>query len=96
MPKPQSLKIKIRAQAEWLRALAHPVRLRMLAGLTRRACNVSQLWRRLGISQPLASQHLRRLRRAGLVRGERRGQQTCYRIADARIGRLLRLLGITG
>lgn len=79
-------------QAEWLRALAHPVRLRMLVGLRRRACNVSRLWQELGISQPLASQHLLRLRRAGLVKGERRGRQTCYRLADPRLFKLFKLL----
>ncbi len=80
-------------EAEWLRALAHPARLRILIGLRRRACNVSQLWRDLGISQPLASQHLLRLRRAVLVVGERRGRQTCYRLADPRLFKLLALLG---
>lgn len=79
--------------AEFLRAMAHPVRLRMLAGLRQCECNVSSLWQRLKISQPLASQHLNRMRRAGLIVGERRGQQTCYRLADARIVKILKLLG---
>lgn len=78
--------------AEILRALAHPVRLRMLAGLSRQACNVNRLWRELKISQPLASQHLSRMRRAGLVKAQRRGQEICYRLADARIPKILRML----
>jgi len=32
------------------------------------------------------------MRRAGLITGERRGQQTCYHIADARILKILTLL----
>lgn len=83
---------KYQEQADWLRALAHPVRLRMLVGLRRQACNVSRLWQELGISQPLASQHLLRLRRAGLVTGERRGRQTCYKLADPRLVKLFKLL----
>lgn len=79
-------------QAAMLKALAHPVRLKMLLGLRRHACNVGQMWRHLGISQPLASQHLLRLRRANLVVGERRGQETCYRLAGADVRRLLRIL----
>ena len=88
MPREETHQLK----AEWLRAMAHPIRLRMLWGLTRRTCNVGHMWRELGISQPLASQHLNRLRRAGLVAAERRGQETCYRIADPRIKRMLRML----
>jgi ArsR family transcriptional regulator len=80
------------AQAEWLRALAHPLRLSMLRGLLESECNVGRLWQKLGISQPLASQHLNRLRRAGLITGERRGQEICYRLADPRIAQLLKLL----
>jgi DNA-binding transcriptional ArsR family regulator len=93
MPTSPTTPAGYRRRAEWLRALAHPVRLRMLVGLRRCECNVSRLWQELGISQPLASQHLLRLRRAGLVAGERRGRETCYRLADPRLSRLLKLLG---
>jgi ArsR family transcriptional regulator len=80
------------AQAEWLRALSHPLRLRMLQGLSQCECNVGKLWSALGISQPLASQHLNRMRRAGLIVGKRHGQEICYRLADPRIVKLLKLL----
>lgn len=72
-----------------LRALAHPVRWKMLQGLCRSECNVSRIWQRLGISQPLASQHLNSLRRAGLVKTERRGQSICYQMADPRLADVL-------
>jgi ArsR family transcriptional regulator len=77
------------AVTQVLRAVAHPVRLRMLLGLCRKECNVSGLWKELKISQPLASQHLNRMRLAGLIVGERRGQETCYHVADQRIEKLL-------
>lgn len=93
MKKPKTLNTTYYKNAEFLRAMSHPVRLRMLAGLRVRECNVGQLWKQLKISQPLASQHLNRMRRAGLVVGERRGQETCYRLADARIHKILKLLG---
>jgi DNA-binding transcriptional ArsR family regulator len=79
-------------QAELLRAMAHPLRLRMLKGLCKSACNVGRLWQQLSISQPLASQHLNVMRRAGLIKGERRGQEICYRIVDPRIIKILSLL----
>jgi DNA-binding transcriptional ArsR family regulator len=93
MKKSRNLPGHYYANAEFLRAMAHPARLRMLTGLRRCACNVSQLWKQLKISQPLASQHLNRMRRAGLIVGERRGQETCYRLADPRILKILKLLG---
>jgi ArsR family transcriptional regulator len=88
--KPESADIQ--QQAEWLRAMSHPLRLRMLMGLSQCECNVGRLWQELKISQPLASQHLNRMRRAGLIIGERRGQEICYRLADPRIAKILKLL----
>jgi DNA-binding transcriptional ArsR family regulator len=50
-----------------LRALAHPLRLQMLSLLTGSAFSATELSRELGISQALASYHLRQLDRAGVV-----------------------------
>jgi len=50
-----------------LRARAHPVRLRMLSLLTGAAMSAAELGRELGISQALASYHLRFLVNAGAV-----------------------------
>ncbi len=72
-----------------LRAMAHPVRLQMLLGLSSNECNVNRMWQRLKISQPLASQHLIRMRRAGLLTAERRGKEICYKVKDARVKALL-------
>ncbi len=58
------------------RALGDVTRLRAVQILaTDGALNVSELVRRLKISQPLMSWHLRRLTRAGLVRTERVGRE---------------------
>lgn len=48
-------------------ALAHPMRLRIVAELTRRREYVSELARRLQMSRPLLHLHLRHLEAAGLV-----------------------------
>ncbi|NTV51902.1 MAG: helix-turn-helix transcriptional regulator [Candidatus Firestonebacteria bacterium] len=82
----------LETNAELLRAMSHPLRLRMLQGLSQCECNVGKLWHTLGISQPLASQHLNRMRRAGLIVGKRKGQEICYRLADPRIAKILKLL----
>ena len=63
-------------------ALAHPVRLRLLAALAAnpgRVC-VCDLERIVPVKQPTVSHHLRILRKAGLVDSERQGLWAHYRI----------------
>lgn len=68
--------------AELFRALGDPYRLRILAVLrTREAC-VCELVELLPISQPAVSQHLRKLRKAGLVRERRQKYWTFYAIRE--------------
>ena len=55
------------ADAVGPRALAHPLRLRLLSLLTARAMSGSEAARELGESQANVSYHLRRLRDAGLL-----------------------------
>lgn len=57
-----------------LRAVAHPVRLRILSLLTGASMSAADLARELGITQANASYHLRQLAAAGMVveAGERR------------------------
>lgn len=67
-----------------LRALAHPVRLRMLSLMWSAPLSAAALARELDISHALASQHLRRLDAAGLVeladvRSRRGGRERRYR-----------------
>src|ERR671931_866977 len=55
---------------EMLAALANPIRLRIVAKLTRGRDYVSHLAREIGISRPLLHMHLQRLEAAGLVAGK--------------------------
>jgi len=67
------------ALAVRLRALSHPVRLRILAALAGSdACACGDLVRGLPLAQSTVSEHLRILREAGLVRGENGGKRPCY------------------
>jgi len=50
------------------------------------------LARKLGVSQPTLSEHMRILANAGLVRGKRIKQWTFYRRDEARIKELKRLI----
>jgi DNA-binding transcriptional ArsR family regulator len=61
------------------KALAHPVRIRILEILAgRRGCVCGGLVDLLPLAQSTVSQHLKELRDAGLVRGDIDGPRTCY------------------
>ena len=53
-----------------LTAVAHPLRLRIVAELAGGRVHVSELARRLGMSRPLLYMHLDRLEKAGMVTGQ--------------------------
>ena len=53
---------------------------------------VGELADRVGLSQPAASQHLRVLREAGLVRGRVDGRRRLYRVDLDGLGQLRRAL----
>jgi ArsR family transcriptional regulator len=65
-----------------LRALSHPARLRIVSLLSGGELCVKRLEEILGMPQPSVSQHLTRLRYAGIIRAERRGHLVCYRLQD--------------
>ena len=62
------------------KALGDESRLRILKALAARTFCVCDLARTLGISQPTLSHHLKILRDAGLVIGEKEGQWTYCRL----------------
>ncbi len=72
------------------KALAHPVRIRILEILAgHRSCVCGGLVGLLPLAQSTVSQHLKELRDAGLIRGDIDGPRTCYcldrkAIAEAR------------
>jgi ArsR family transcriptional regulator len=70
------------AAAELLRAFAHPLRLAIVLEVRNGPRCVHELVETLDAGQPLVSQHLRVLRQAGVLTGERRGREIAYSIAD--------------
>lgn len=64
-----------------LKALADPIRLRLVALCSRGECTVSELTEILGLSQPRVSQHLKQLCDAELLQRFRDGQFVYYRVA---------------
>lgn len=87
-PTPGDLR-QVSAAAATLKALANEHRLLLLGALAERPMSVSELNLRVPIAQSALSQHLARLRAANVVVARRRGTQTQYDLADARVRRLL-------
>src|SRR5687768_14984592 len=71
-----------------LRTLAEPTRWRIVELLAREELCVCHLVEELGVAQPLVSHHLRVLRDAGVVDGDRHGYWTYYRLDPAAVGGL--------
>jgi DNA-binding transcriptional ArsR family regulator len=73
--------------SELYKALSDPTRLRLVKLLADHegALCVNALAQRLGVSQSAVSQHLRVLRQARLVHGERRGYHVHYALDPARL-----------
>lgn len=66
---------------EILRALAHPLRMRILEFIDQYdKINVNKIYSSLRLEQSITSQHLRILRYAGLVETEREGKFIYYRV----------------
>ncbi|MFC5065840.1 ArsR/SmtB family transcription factor [Actinomycetospora atypica] len=77
------------AAGELLRALAAPVRIAVVLELRSSPRCVHELVDTLGVTQPLISQHLRVLKGAGVVRGERRGREVVYRLVDDHLAHIV-------
>jgi ArsR family transcriptional regulator len=75
-----------------VKALAEPVRWRIVERLAVEELCVCHLVDDLGIAQPLVSHHLKALRAAGLVESERFRQWTYYRLVPEAVAALAREL----
>lgn len=69
--------------------LAEPTRVRMLWALRDAELDVASLAAVAGCRPPVASQHLSKLRFAGLVEGQRHGQRVVYRLRGGHVRALL-------
>jgi predicted transcriptional regulator len=67
------------ALADLAKALGHPARLRILDILAQTpGCLCGEIVDRLPLAQATVSQHLKELKRVGLIQGEISGPRTCY------------------
>lgn len=69
--------------AELLKVLGHPARLCIVHGLLRNeGCNVSYMQNCLNIPQSTVSQHLAKLKSAGIIEGTREGLEIKYKVVN--------------
>jgi ArsR family transcriptional regulator len=86
--------------ARMFKALGDPIRLRLLSRITSAAdgeiCVCDLTGDDFDVTGPTISHHLRTLREAGLIEGERRGTWVYYRPVPANLRQLAALLAVPG
>jgi DNA-binding transcriptional ArsR family regulator len=88
-PVPSRAPAILTAAGDLLRALAAPVRISIVLQLRESDRCVHELVEALGVAQPLISQHLRVLKSAGVVCGERHGREVVYRLVDEHLSHIV-------
>ena len=72
---------RLQVSADILRALAHPLRLKILEFIdTNDSINVNKIYNTLNLEQSITSQHLRIMRTAGILHAEKDGKFVFYSI----------------
>jgi ArsR family transcriptional regulator len=79
---------------DFLKALAHPLRLRISLGLCHKGeCHVNEMAGKLDVAQSAVSHQLGILRKAGVVTFHREGPSVCYHISTPSAKKLIREIG---
>lgn len=81
-----------KADSEVLKVMGHPVRLKIVAGLCARECNVKYIWECLGLPQATVSQHLALLKNKGIIEGKRDGVEVHYSVINPLAKRIIETL----
>jgi len=82
---------KLQISSEILRALAHPLRMRILEFIdNHKTINVNKIYNTLKLEQSITSQHLRILRLAGVVITSREGKFIHYSIDYSKVNNVLK------
>lgn len=82
----------LKIKAEVFNALAHPLRLKILEKLRSGACCVCKIIPYVGGEQSNVSHHLAILRKAGIVRSEKKGLEVWYEVIDSKIFEIIDII----
>lgn len=84
---------KLTTSTELMRALAHPLRLKILEYLDQnQTIQVNHIYNALKIEQSIASQHLRILKNAGVLMADKDGKYMHYTIDYPRIANAVKAI----
>ena len=75
-----SINREFTSEAEVLKILGHPLRLKIVTGLCTQECNVKHIWECLSLPQATVSQHLAILKNKGIIAGKREGVEVHYSV----------------
>jgi ArsR family transcriptional regulator, virulence genes transcriptional regulator len=81
--------------SEFVKSLAHPVRLRVLCALAAQECSVTMLAAAAGTSMSAVSRHLALLRKDHIVKSRRERQTIFYALANANVGKIVATMAET-
>jgi len=82
----EKIKKVLAEKAEMLKTIAHPVRLCILAMLIKeQESNVTDIQCCLDVPQPSVSQHLAKLKSAGILSSDRNGKEIIYKIKNEEV-----------
>jgi len=79
-------------ESELLKALSHPIRLKIVENLMHDECNVNKVKDILGVPQSTVSQHLGVLRNKGVVIARKEGVKTCYSVIEKKVREIIKIL----
>jgi len=71
-----------------LRAVANPIRVKLILCLGKKPKNVSELIKVCNLSQSAVSQHLSILKKADIVVSQKEGKEIYYHLKDVQAGKL--------
>ena len=83
-----------KVKADFLRALSHPLRLKIIETLKHGEKSVGALMKQLGVQQSSLSRHLIALRDAGILKSRQERTTVFYDIQDHEIFQVLRPIAI--
>lgn len=85
--------ISFEKDSEILKALGHPVRLKMVFGLIHyNECNVNEIVDELKLPQSTVSQHLSILKNRGIIISRKEGVKTCYKVVNEKVLEIVEVL----
>jgi len=80
----------VNAYAKMFKALAHPLRLKIVCGLMKKeSCDVGTMSEHLKVPQPTVSQHLCILKKPGVIEGCRKANRICYKVKSESAKKML-------